>query len=143
MILSGCSRQGAIDRNDEPNLAAWARFLSASTDDELNSLAMENPVLKQAKDALERLSADPAARERAEQREMALLTYEAGLAKVRREGREEGKAELLRHQLTLKFGGLPEAIVARLAKASSTDLHVWSERVLSADTLASVFETET
>jgi flagellar biosynthesis/type III secretory pathway protein FliH len=110
---------------------------------------MENPVLKQAKDALDRLSADPAARDRAEQREMALLTYEAGLAKVRREGheegkaegREEGKAELLHHLLTIKFGALPGDVTARVANASSAELLRWSERVLTADTLAGVFET--
>jgi predicted transposase/invertase (TIGR01784 family) len=142
--------QAAIDRNDEPNLTAWATFLAATTDEELNALAMENPVLKQAKDALDRLSADPAARDRAEQREMALLTYEAGLAKVRREGREEGKAEgreegkaeLFRHLLTLKFGTLPAKLTARVANASGAELLRWSERVLTADTLATIFETD-
>jgi predicted transposase/invertase (TIGR01784 family) len=133
--------QAGTDGSDEPNLTAWATFLAATTDEELTALAMENPVLKQAKDALDRLSADPAARDRAEQREMALLTYEAGLAKVRREGREEGKAELLHHLLTIKFGALPGDVTARFANASSAELLRWSERVLTADTLAGVFET--
>jgi hypothetical protein len=68
-----CLRE-ALDKNDEPSLTAWARFLTATADDDLETLAMENPVLKQAKDALERLSADPESRVRAEQREMALIS---------------------------------------------------------------------
>ena len=43
----------ACDRNDEPELARWCRFFSATTDAELDELAMENPTLKQAKEALE------------------------------------------------------------------------------------------
>ncbi len=133
----------ALDRNDEPNLAAWCRFLAAGADEDLEELAMENPIFKQAKDALERLSADPDARLRAEQREMALLTYEAGLTKVRREGRAEGrvqgKAALLSRQLTLKFGQLPAHVAQRLADATETELDRWSERVLSADALEGVF----
>ena len=112
---------------------------------------MENPVLKRAKDALDELSADSEARIRAEQREMALLTYEAGLAKVRREGREEGReegrtkgrtealAQMLHRQLTIKFGDPPPAVAERLANASEAELTRWSERVLSAETLAGVF----
>ena len=129
-------------------MTAWATFIAATTDEELDALARENPVLKQAKEALDRLSADPVASERAEQREMALLTYEAGLAKLRREsrqegkaeGRQEGKAELLCHLLTLKFGTLPISLTSRLANASGAELLRWS--VLSVDALANVFETE-
>ena len=108
---------------------------------------MENPVLKRAKDALDELSADSEARIRAEQREMALLTYEAGLAKVRREGREEGRtkgrtealAQMLHRQMTIKFGDPPPAVAERLANASEAELTRWSERVLSAETLDGVF----
>ena len=104
---------------------------------------MESPILKQAKDALERLSADPDARLLAEQREMALLTYEAGLAKVRREGRDEGRVQgkvaLLTRLLTFKFGQPPNHVVERLASATETDLDRWFERVLSSETLDLVF----
>ena len=117
----------------------------------MEKLAMEHPVLKQAKDALDRLSADPEARERAEQREMALLTYEAGLAKARRDAKAEGKAEgkaearaearveLLRELLALKFGELPPQAAQRLVSASEAELRRWSERVLSAESLDAVF----
>ena len=129
----------ALDRNDEPSLVGWGKFLAAAVDEDLEKLAMEHPVLKQAKDALERLSADPEARERAEQREMALLTYEAGLAKARREAKAEGKAELLHQLLALKFGELPPHAAQRLESATEADLHRWSGRVLSAESLDAVF----
>ena len=79
-----------FDRNDELNLALWGKFLSAGADEELEKLAMEHPVLKQAKAALDRLSADDIARLQAEQREMALLTFEAGMAAARERARGSG-----------------------------------------------------
>ena len=137
----------ALDRNDEPNLALWGKFLAAGADEELEKLAMEHPVLKQAKAALDRLSADDIARLQAEQREMALLTFEAGMAaareeaeeKGRREGRSAGTAEVLLRQLTIKFGPQPASVTDRLASASQADLLRWSENVLSAEALEGVF----
>jgi predicted transposase/invertase (TIGR01784 family) len=126
----------ALETNDEPTLVAWGRFLTATADEDLETLAMENPVLKQAKDALERLSADPESRVRAEQREMALVSYELDLSAARREGR----VELLVRLLTVKFGTLPTGIAARVASASDGELVNWADRVLSATTLDSVFE---
>ena len=137
----------ALDRNEEPSLAAWGRFLTATADQDLETLAMEHPVLKQALTALDQLSADPEARIRAEQREMALISYELELTKARREGQKEGRAEgraealanLLQRQLTIKFGELPASITQRLLAATEADVLRWSERVLSADTLDGVF----
>lgn len=40
---------GALERNGEPDLVAWGKFLAAVEDEELETLAMEHPVLKQAK----------------------------------------------------------------------------------------------
>ena len=71
--------------------------------------------------------------------------------RVRREGREEGRAEgeelgrlegeriLLRKLLTRRFGDLPTAILARLDQATSEQLELWGERVLTAETLDAVF----
>lgn len=137
----------AIDRNDEPNLALWGRFLSAAGDEDLEKLAMEHPVLKQAKDALDRLSADELAQIQAEHREMALLTYEAGMAAARheaqeagrQEGRQEGEAEMLLRLLTIKFGPQAAGVAERLAGASHGELLRWLERVLSADGIDAVF----
>jgi len=132
--------QGAVDQNDEPSLTARGKFLAAAADEDLEALAREYPVMKQAKDALERLSADSEARLRAEQREMALFSYELGLATVRREGKAEGKAELLLWQLKLKFGDLPAAFASQLAGATEAELRRWSERILSADSLDAVLK---
>jgi len=165
----------AQDRNDEPNLALWGKFLSARADEELEKLAMEHPVLKHAKAALDRLSADDVARLQAEQREMALLTFEAGIAAAReeaaqegrregmqegrregmqegrregmqegrregmQEGRTAGTSEVLLRLLTIKFGPQPATVAERLADASQEELLSWSERLLSAETLESVF----
>jgi hypothetical protein len=97
---------------------------------------MEHPVLKEAKDALERLSADPESRVRAEQREMALISYELGLSRAHRQGR----VAVLERQLTTKFGALPADITARLSNASDAELASWADRILSAGTLETVFE---
>jgi predicted transposase/invertase (TIGR01784 family) len=136
-----------LDQNDEPTLLLWGRFLAATQDQDLEQLATEHPMLKQAKEALDRLSADPDARLRAEQRELALLSYDLGIATARREGRLEGKAEgrlegkaeVLQRQLMLKFGELPDDIITRVVGATERDLARWSERVLSASSLDDVF----
>ncbi len=96
---------------------------------------MQNPVLRQAKDALDRLSADDEARMRAEQREMAQISYELDMGVVWR----EGKADLVLHLLSLKFGELTPALRERIASASEMELQRWSERLLTAGSLNDVF----
>lgn len=139
---------------DEPDLVLWAKFLAAGSDEELESLAMNSPVIKQATEALDRLSADPQARALAEQRELALISYQLDLGKVHAQGKEEGraegeakgmaegeakgKAETLRKLLSLKFGQLPESASLRLAAANQTDIDRWLERVLTANSLDDV-----
>jgi predicted transposase/invertase (TIGR01784 family) len=83
----------ALARNDEPELALWGKFLSATTDAEIEALAKEHPVLKQAKEALETLSDDPSARTRAEMREMAQISYRLDMGKAWRDGLTEGEAK--------------------------------------------------
>jgi predicted transposase/invertase (TIGR01784 family) len=153
-----------LHRNDEPDLVAWGKFLTAVADDELEALAKEYPVLKQAKEALDRLSADPEARLRAEQRELALFSNALdltvaraegkaegraegkaegraeGKAEGRAEGKAEGRAETLRELLTLKFGPLPSEIARRLGSATEAELQRWATRVLSADSLAQALD---
>ena len=82
----------AVRKKEEPELVRWATFLSAATDDELQELSMKDPVLQQAKEALDRLSADPQARLLAEQREMALISYRLDLNEARKQGFTEGEA---------------------------------------------------
>ena len=149
----------AMERNEEPDLLAWGRFLSATQDEELEALARTNPVLRSAKDALERLSADPEARLRAEQREMALISHQLDLSKVRNEGhaegraegkaegraegkaegRAEGKAEVLSGLLALMFGALPADVEGRVASATEAELDEFTRRVLVAATVGEVF----
>lgn len=131
--------RGALVGMDEPALAAWCRFLAAETDEELEALAMQHPILKDAKEALEKLSADPDARERAERREIELKLYEYGAAVVRAEGRLEGKQSALLGLLTTRFGDLPPVVQTRIATAAEMDLDLWLKRLLSADTLEAVF----
>jgi predicted transposase/invertase (TIGR01784 family) len=132
-----------LTRNEERGLGLWGKFLAATTDDDLEALAMTDPLLKQAKEALEGLSADPRARIQAVQRETALRAYqfEMGAAwhEGKAEGRAEGKAEMLRQQVSLKFGGLPDLAAQRIAAASEAELDVWIGRVLTADSVASLF----
>ena len=107
---------------------------------------MTDPLLKEAKEALEGLSADPLARIRAEQRETALRAYQLelgaawhdGKAEGRAAGKAEGKAETLRKLLSLKFGALPDTAWQRIAAASEAELDGWIERLLSADSLESL-----
>src|SRR5688572_19958452 len=89
----------ALSRNEEPELARWGKFLTASTDEELETLAMTDPVFRGAKQALERLSDDPHARLQAEQREMALLWHRVELNVSREEGFAEGRLDSLRSVL--------------------------------------------
>ncbi len=143
--------QGAADGTDERSLAAWCRFLSATEDEELELLAKQDPMLKQAKHALEQLSADPDARLQAEHREMSLLMWEASAAKGREEGKEEGleqgreegrvqaKVAWLLKLLEVKFGDLSPETVQRLNTAQEASLDSWSDRLLLAVTLDDVF----
>lgn len=57
----------------------------------------------------------------------------------RSEGRLEGRRQVLRKQLTIRFGTeLPDDVVERLEQASEEDLDRWTESVLTADTLDGV-----
>jgi len=121
---------------------------------------MQDTILNEAKDALEQISADPDARERAERRllELRLLEQDAillreegreegrqqgreeGRQQGREEGREEQKLATLRRLLTVKFGALPHSADARLAHASAADVDRWLDRVVSVDSLDAVFD---
>ena len=109
-------------------------------------MAISNPDIAAAKDALDRLSADPQARQLAEERELARwnLAYSLQLARQegQAEGKAEGKAEIVLQQLTLKFGQLPQELQKRVATASSEELARWADRLLLADTLEAVFSGE-
>lgn len=56
------------------------------------------------------------------------------------EGRAEGRAEIVLRQLARKFGTLPQALVVRVKTAELHELESWADRLLTAESLARVFE---
>jgi predicted transposase/invertase (TIGR01784 family) len=85
--LAGC------EISSEPELAHWARFFAAGTDEELEELAMRDPMMQKAKDALENLSADPSVQELARQRELGMIGYQLDLQAARKQGMAEGRTD--------------------------------------------------
>lgn len=83
--LATADRQAKLER--------WARFLRATTVEELQQLAHEDPIMNTAKKVLEDLSLDPEARRIARDRETAVLMHRHLMAASREEGRAEGRAE--------------------------------------------------
>jgi hypothetical protein len=53
----------------------------------------------------------------------------------RQEGLLLGKAQVLLKLMRLKFGVVPEEVVARVEGASEAELEAWTERILTAETL--------
>jgi hypothetical protein len=74
-------------------------------------------------------------REQAPEAEQAAMTI---AEQMRREGREEGRAEVLRKLLSLKFGTVRPEHEARLSAATPGELDRWVERVLTAKTIEEV-----
>ncbi len=75
-------------------------------------------------------------------RENAMSLYDKLIAQGEAKGRAEGEAnalaDVLSKLLTLKFGALPEDIMARIGSASVDQLDRWVERVLTAESLDDV-----
>jgi flagellar biosynthesis/type III secretory pathway protein FliH len=65
-----------------------------------------------------------------------------GQAEGRAEGRVQGQVELLVKLLTRKFGELPAEFRARLETATTKQLEQYAERLLFAQALPAVFDTE-
>ena len=63
-----------------------------------------------------------------------------GEAKGRAEGELHGRTVTLLKLLTLRFGQLPDAAVARVNAADVAELDTWAERVLTAPTLGDVLD---
>ncbi|KYG03912.1 hypothetical protein BE21_49445 [Sorangium cellulosum] len=61
-----------------------------------------------------------------------------GLREGLREGLQQGRRHMLLRQLGARFGALPDAAVAQINAADIAELDRWSERVLTAPTLADV-----
>jgi predicted transposase YdaD len=65
-----------------------------------------------------------------------------GREEGRQEGRQEGlllgEARVLLKQMRLKFGAVPDEVVARVERATEAELEAWTGRILTADTLEAV-----
>jgi predicted transposase/invertase (TIGR01784 family) len=110
----------------------WAKFFAAKTDEELDELAMNDPELKEANEALGRLSADPASRRLARERELALWNYERTLRLEREAGEATGEANVLLRLITRKFGPVSAPVRQRVLSASRAELERWTDQILTA-----------
>ena len=68
-----------------------------------------------------------------------MSTAERLIKKDHAEGHAEGRAEMLLHLLTARFGPLPETVTARVKKAGPADLERWGEALLAASSLVEIF----
>ena len=100
----------------------WARFLAARTDEELENLTMEDPMLTEAKLALERLSMDPIARERAIKRDHELASFRGDLELEHEKGRAEGLRQAIERLCTACDVELSTPRREALARASVAEL---------------------
>ncbi len=64
---------------------------------------------------------------------------EQGMQQGVQQGLQQGEATVLLRQMALKFGPLPEAVVARVRGADAETLLIWSERILTAVGCEEVF----
>ena len=66
---------------------------------------------------------------------------EKGLKKGLEKGRTEGEARILQRLLVARFGPLSQETLAALNTASTAQIEAWTDRFLSAHSLAEVFAT--
>ena len=64
-----------------------------------------------------------------------------GMQQGMRRGRVEGERAVLQRLLRRRFGLLSPGIAERLSQASPSDLEIWAENVLDAETLEDVFDS--
>jgi hypothetical protein len=97
--LASPDRQARLER--------WARFLRATTVEELEELAREDAVMTTAKNILEELSGDAEAQRLADERETAMLMHRHLMTTSFEEGGARGRAEGLRmavHSMCVLLG---------------------------------------
>ena len=80
------------ERAGDAAVVRWSRSFAATTDAEIEDLAMSDSAIRAATNVLERLSADPEAQVLARQRELALTTYKIEMTAARLEGEARGEA---------------------------------------------------
>jgi len=134
------------DLRGEADLARWARFLAARTDEELVEASKEDQMIGAAKNILEHLSADPKVRQMIRMREEGEFLYRVDLTEERKAGRAEGEAEGKREVLLLLLDRAEISLTPeqREAVGSCNDvsrLNRWIELAL-ADNFEDLFPPE-
>ena len=81
-----------LDQAQAPSpLQRWGRFFRFRSEDDIEQLAREDSIMEEAKQTLERLSADPSVVNLARERDLARMTHAIYMAGARKEGRAEGE----------------------------------------------------
>ena len=65
-----------------------------------------------------------------------------GIEQGMRRGRVDGERAVLRRQLRRRFGSLSPEVAERVGEASAADIETWADKVLDADTLDEVFNSD-
>jgi len=65
------------------------------------------------------------------------------MEKFRAEGVLTGEVKVLKKLLEKRFGSLPTWAIDKLENAAEQELDIWSESILTAETLNAVFDTDT
>jgi cell fate (sporulation/competence/biofilm development) regulator YlbF (YheA/YmcA/DUF963 family) len=116
--------------------------LLADSDEELDKLAQEDPIMQTAKTTLEAISADPGAQSLAREREMARRAHEhlmyCARVEAKAEGRAEGEARTILAFLEARDIVVTEAQRERILQC--TDFERLSTWVRKAVTLSDVNE---
>jgi predicted transposase/invertase (TIGR01784 family) len=120
-----------LERADDA-LAHWMRFLLARSEEELEEIAMSDPNIRKASEALKALSEDPAAQELARQREMSQINLKIMHQFAVEEGEAKGRAEGLRHEVQT---------VARLLGVELNESRKAEIEALGTDALKRLVET--
>jgi len=119
----------------------WGKFfLDGSDPVALERLAMQDPDIQKAKEALERLSRETYARNQAEHRRLEQLFQENQLKRREAKGKAEGKAESVLHILEAR--GIAVTPTDRDRILACTDLELldhWLEKALEALVAAELF----
>jgi predicted transposase/invertase (TIGR01784 family) len=129
-----------------PALGRWVRFLSSKEEVEFEQLAKEDPVMHEAKEALERISSQSEWCQIAEVRRRALDTYEIEMSAAREEGISQGivqgNAKSLLRVLERRFGHVPVWIreqIVSVKPENGEQLEKWLDQAVDASSLEDVF----
>ncbi len=112
-------------------LRRWARFFSAKKEEEFEKLTKEDSIMREAKDALERISNLPEWCNAAALRQRALDGYWIEMTAAR----EEGEAKALLRVLERRFGSVSPCLHDQIMKADIGDIEKWLDCAIDASTV--------